>query len=126
MYFSFIMNISSLFVAILWCMSLIQPMLFQKMTDSTASDIYIDIEKAIVRQRIGTFTFQLEEEVIYSIIPIKDACIIRLARKFLRFFLNFPRIVKKVLEVSILWVYKGGTNFFRTITKSWIWTLIKN
>jgi hypothetical protein len=43
-----------------------------------------------------------------------------------RNFLRFPGIVEKVLEVSILRVYKGGTNIFRATTKLWLWTLISN
>jgi uncharacterized membrane protein len=51
---------------------------------------------------------------------------IGLARKFLRFFKKFLRTVEKVLEVSILRLYKGRTNIFRTTTKLWIWMLILN
>ena len=51
---------------------------------------------------------------------------IGLVKKFWQFFFNFPRTVKKVLEVFILRVYEGSMNFFRTITKSWTWTLISN
>ena len=51
---------------------------------------------------------------------------IRLARNFLRFFLKYPRTTEKVLEVSIVRVYKGSTDSFRTKTKSWIWMLILN
>jgi hypothetical protein len=61
-------------------------------------------------------TYRLRLEFIY----------IGLARNFLRFFLKFPRTVEKVLEVSILRVYIGGTNIFRRTTKLWIWMLIVN
>jgi hypothetical protein len=43
---------------------------------------------------------------------------IRLATNFLRFFKNFSRTVEKVLEVSILRVYIGRTNIFRTTKKN--------
>ena len=52
--------------------------------------------------------------------------IIRLATKSLRFFLNCSRTFEKVLEVSILRVYKGSVNIFRTIIKSSICTLTTN
>ena len=39
-------------------------------------------------------------------------------------FSKFHRIVEKALKASILSVYKGSLSIFRTITKSWIWTLI--
>ena len=43
---------------------------------------------------------------------------------FCVFFSKFPRIVEKALEASILRAYKGSSSIFRTITKSWTWTLI--
>ena len=46
------------------------------------------------------------------------------AEKFFAFSSKFPRIAEKALEVSILTVYKGSSSILRTITKSWIWTLI--
>ncbi|CAF1344378.1 unnamed protein product [Adineta ricciae] len=69
---------------------------FQKMKDSTTSDIYINVEKAIVHQRIGTYSFQLEEEVVYSIVPIKDACIRSPSTNVCKFTSNaeYPNVVE--------------------------------
>ena len=51
---------------------------------------------------------------------------IRLLTKFLRFFFKFSKTFEKVLEISILRVYKGRVNIFRMIIKPSIWTLIMN
>ncbi|CAF1314519.1 unnamed protein product [Adineta ricciae] len=44
------------------------------MIHSTTSDTYINTEKAIAHRRVGIYSFQLKEEIVYSIVPIKNAC----------------------------------------------------
>ncbi|CAF1676908.1 unnamed protein product, partial [Adineta ricciae] len=44
------------------------------MIHSTTSDIYINTEKAIAHRRVGIYSFQLKEEIVYSIVPIKNVC----------------------------------------------------
>ncbi|CAF1206326.1 unnamed protein product [Adineta steineri] len=68
----------------------------QSIVNSPTSNILVNSEKAIMLQQIGTYASQLKEEIVYSIIPIKNACIESSSTNICAFATNeiYPNVVE--------------------------------